>query len=710
MTSLISSASSRTDSWPDGRGRGLHRVRSDPFRADIQGLRALAVILVLLAHADIPGFQGGFVGVDVFFVVSGFVITGQLLRQQQEAPASAKLVEFYTRRVKRIVPAATAALLVTFALSYYFLGAAAVQSLALDERWASLFGANWRFAATGTNYFTAHQGSSLILNFWSLGVEEQFYLFFPLVLVVLVAVVAARYRRKTLAGVCFTLVCASAWWCTYQTHVNPVSAYYSPFTRFWELGLGALIALVPRPRWVPNALRAVITWGAVVAIVAAAVVLSDNGSYPGTVAWWPAAAAGALVLCGGLGGRHGAERLFELRSMQFTGNISYSLYLWHYPVVMLAMTYAAGNTLALSARLELLALSYVVAIASYYYIESPIRHLELPGRRKSAALAMAPLMVASVWVVTGLGLEASKPSQLASPSTLVTPGSPLAIEKAVAAAAALRSVPTDSLPLQATLDTAQQSYAASGPAFFATCDPYLHPSLAAHPRPCVLGDPRATKTVVLVGDSTVGNWAPALNEGLRDDHYRLAVFGYAGCPAPDLAYRAETAAQYENCNLWHSRIGRAISALHPKAVIAVSGATGLGQISNQAWIDGYGRLFAAVTRDDPSAVRLLMGTSPAFAQSVPACLAEHPDPQQCSARYTYGTGYYGAYLARDNQVATALGIRLVPTHQWFCEDDLCEPVIGRYVAFADVEHLTIDYSEYLSRVVTARVLAALRQS
>ncbi|MGO9334352.1 MAG: acyltransferase family protein [Acidimicrobiales bacterium] len=709
MTSTLVNPLSVASATPDRRRHATRRARFGSFRADIQGVRALAVILVLLAHGGIPAFQGGFVGVDVFFVVSGFVITGQLLRQQHEAPIRAKLAEFYARRVKRIVPAATITLLATFALSYYWLGTPAARSLAVDERWASLFGANWRFAETGTNYFMAHQGSSLILNFWSLGVEEQFYLFFPLLMVVLVAIVATRYRRTVLACVCLVLVCGSACWCVYQTHVDPVGAYYSPFVRFWELGLGALIALVPRPWWIPDAVRAVITWGALLAIVAAALVLTDNGSYPGAVAWWPAGVAGLLLWCGGLGGRHGAERLLERRPMQFTGNISYSLYLWHYPILMLAIVYA-GGTLPLAARLELLALSYGVAITSYYYIENPVRHWKLLGRHKTAAFGMAAIMLVSVWVVTGLGLSASSPAEATTPSPAVTPGSPAAVTSAVAAARAITAVPADSLPALATFDTAQTSYAASGPAFFSACDPYLHPVLAEHPAPCLFGDFDATRTVVLVGDSTAGNWAPALNMGLKKSGYRLAVFGYAGCPAPDLLYTASTASQYQRCNLWHSRLGPAIRALHPVAVIAVSGATDLGQISNRAWTMGYARLFADATRANPSAVRVLMGTSPEFAEPVPACLAAHRNPQQCSSRYTYGAGYYGAYLARDAQVAAVVATRLVPTHQWFCDQDVCEPVIGRYVAFADVEHLTIDYSEYLSRAVTARVLTSFSVS
>ena len=699
------------------RGARAHRVsdpgergRSGPFRADLQGIRAVAVMLVLLAHADVPGFHGGFIGVDVFFVVSGFVITGQLLRYQHEAPMRAKLTDFYARRVKRIIPAATLTLLATFALCYYFLGAPAAHSLALDERWASLFGANWRFTETGTSYFAAHQGSSLILNFWSLGVEEQFYLFFPLLMIGLVAAVAGRHRRRVLAGVCLILVGVSAWWCAYQTHVNPVSAYYSPFTRFWELGLGALLAVVPRPRAIPEALRAVITWGALAAMVSAAGILADNGAYPGLAAWWPVSAAGLLVWCGGLGGGHGAERVLELRPVQFTGNISYSLYLWHYPILMLAMVYAPGGVLPLGTRFELLALSYAVAIASYYYIENPVRHSKLLGRHKAATLVMAAVMVASVWVVTGLGLAPSSPAGAAPDSPLLTPGSPAAVAKAVSLAGAIRTIPADALPTLASFEDEQSSYDESGPAFFSACDPYLHPLLAEHPEPCLFGNLDTKRTVALVGDSTAGNWAPALDLGFKRDGYRLAVFAYAGCPAPDLVYTAGTAAQYQRCNLWHSRLGSAIRAVHPLAVIAVSGATDLGEIPARAWAKGYARLFAQATGHGRSVARVLMGTSPEFAEPAPACLMEHKDPQECSSKYTYGAGYYGSYLARDRQSADVAGARLVPTFPWFCHDELCEPVIGRFVAFADIEHLTIAYSEYLSRVVTASVLPSLETS
>ena len=149
------------------------------YRPDIQGIRALAVLLVLFAHAGIPGFEGGYVGVDVFFVVSGFVITGQLTRQQSEAPLRSKLSDFYSRRIMRIIPAATVVLLVTLGLTCYWLGSGSSIPLAGDERWASLFSANFRFISAGTNYFAVHQNASPICNFWSLGVEDNFTSSFP---------------------------------------------------------------------------------------------------------------------------------------------------------------------------------------------------------------------------------------------------------------------------------------------------------------------------------------------------------------------------------------------------------------------------------------------------------------------------------------------------------------------------------------------------
>src|SRR5579875_2799998 len=212
------------------------------FRPDIQGLRAVAVLLVIADHAGIPGFGGGYVGVDVLFVISGYVITRLLLRETDKGLRRG-LADFYARRVRRIVPAATATLVGTVLAAGLLLGPRMNPDLPGDVRWASLFAANLRLMRTGSNYFVPGIQPSLVTQFWSLAVEEQFYLVYPL-LVFVAAAVAGRHRRRVLASALLVAVAASGWWSVHLSLTRPALAYYSPFTRFWELGVGCLLAVL----------------------------------------------------------------------------------------------------------------------------------------------------------------------------------------------------------------------------------------------------------------------------------------------------------------------------------------------------------------------------------------------------------------------------------------------------------------------------------
>ena len=224
-------------------------VTGDPtarqtFRPDIQGLRAIAVILVILAHARVPGFEGGYIGVDVFFVISGFVITS-LLRRQPPRRVRHNLAYFYARRIRRIVPAATLTLVATTFAAYFLLGTNFVPQLLGDVRWASLFSANFRLIRTGSNYFIPGVAPSLVTHYWSLAVEEQFYLFFPLVVFSIAMFTPLKNRTTPLGLFLIAAIAASAWYSWHLTPISPTVAYYSPFTRFWEIALGALVALDP---------------------------------------------------------------------------------------------------------------------------------------------------------------------------------------------------------------------------------------------------------------------------------------------------------------------------------------------------------------------------------------------------------------------------------------------------------------------------------
>jgi len=210
-------------------------VHAKAHRADIQGLRAIAVVLVLLAHAGVRFAAGGFVGVDVFFVLSGFLITGLLLTEAGKH-GSVSLVDFYVRRARRILPAAALTLVATDAAALFLMNFVRARSAVVDSLHAAAFGANFHFAATGVDYFARSAPPSPILHFWSLSVEEQFYLVWPLLLSLVLF--RAGGRRRLLCVVTL-LAGASLGWSIHQTHASPAIAYFSPFTRAWELGLGA---------------------------------------------------------------------------------------------------------------------------------------------------------------------------------------------------------------------------------------------------------------------------------------------------------------------------------------------------------------------------------------------------------------------------------------------------------------------------------------
>ena len=323
------------DSRPSSKPQGQpHRSAQ---RGDIQGMRAVAVLLVILSHAHIAGFTGGYVGVDVFFVISGFLITGILAREVRRS-GRVSILDFYARRARRILPAASVTLVAIAVAAAFVYTTGNLRLVLKDVVWAAFFGENINLARAGTDYFSTSSFVSPVQHFWSLAVEEQFYLVWPALIAVLV-LLARRARsaddehtRETVvrwsAAVIGALVVLSFIWSVWRTDDKPQMAYYSTFTRGWELGIGALLALCAG--WVsrrPAALKLAATWIGLAAIVLAGTQYDDATPFPGYHAALPVVGA-ALVLAGGIDGpRWGARVLLDTRPMRFVGDISYSLYL-----------------------------------------------------------------------------------------------------------------------------------------------------------------------------------------------------------------------------------------------------------------------------------------------------------------------------------------------------------------------------------------------
>ncbi|MDQ1570839.1 MAG: hypothetical protein QOF79_1513 [Actinomycetota bacterium] len=350
---------------------GAHRA--EHFRPDIEGLRAVAVMLVALDHADIGFLAGGYIGVDVFFVISGFLITSLLLREVGGPSRRRALVNFYARRVKRLLPAATLVLFVTVMAAYHYLGFLRGDDVAIDARWCAAFVGNIRFALVGTNYLGAQEPPSPLQHFWSLGVEEQFYLVWPSMMLLVAAVVPRRHLRISIGILLGIVISASLAWSYLQTNSDPGWAYFSPLTRAWELGVGASIAIgAPLVSRISPRLAIPISWIGLIGIVASAFIIDGATPFPGIAAIAPVLATALVIVGGAVGSGGGAVALLRRLPFQWVGKLSYSFYLWHWPILVIAAQHA-GKRLSVAHNLVLLTGALALSAVTFYTVESPVR-------------------------------------------------------------------------------------------------------------------------------------------------------------------------------------------------------------------------------------------------------------------------------------------------------------------------------------------------
>jgi len=333
------------------------------FRPDVQGLRAVAVLLVVLFHAHVPGISGGYVGVDVFFVISGFVITGVLLRERT-AKGSTSIASFYARRARRIIPAATLVIIVAVIASYVLLGPISGNATSGDARWASVFLVNVHFAESGTNYLASLSPPSVLQNYWSLAVEEQFYLVYPAIVLVVAALSTRLSFRRRLGVVLCAAVIASLIYSIVQTHSHPAAAYFSVLPRVWELAIGGLVAVCTvELRRLSAPIAAAMSWLGLGLILLAGFAFTASTVYPGWAVIIPAGGAALLIAGGAAVPAYGVETILRLRPIQWIGVISYSLYLWHWPILTIAAERRGTTSLPVADGMLWVLVSLVLATA-----------------------------------------------------------------------------------------------------------------------------------------------------------------------------------------------------------------------------------------------------------------------------------------------------------------------------------------------------------
>ena len=704
-------------------------------------MRALAVMLVLLYHADIPGFPGGYIGVDVFFVLSGFLITGLLIRELR-ATGRISLPAFYARRARRLLPAAGLTLLVTLIASALLLPPLRVTDVAADTAAAGIYASNIRFALQATDYLASELPPSPILHFWSLGVEEQFYLVWPALLTLVAgsAFAAGRLRAGIRrVGVALAIVfVASLALGIWLTPLSQPWAFFSLPTRAWELALGGLLALPIASRVLSQRTAPWAGWIGVGLIVTSGVVLDDGTLFPGTAALLPTIGAGLVILAGlGQDGEDPAPRsvpgpavVLSLAPLRYLGRISYSLYLWHWPILVLPAV-MAGGPLPDVLRVALAGAAILVASASQRWVEEPIRHGRIAGTRPRRVLAFAgavTIAVAAAGIAVGSVSQASlrpsgptvggriddvEPLTGARPSQ--APGGPNASPGATpgvgAGSPAGTVAPTTLPPLNAAAVPADlvPSLAETREDIPVLYSDGCHLSPAAvDSGECAFGDVNSPTTLVLFGDSHAAQWFPTLERIAVERGWRLVSLTKSACPSTDLPiWSILYKRSYDECAAWREAAFERIDAERPALVvvsnarhysIAIDGKLAWSTDHEDVWSAGLDRTLERLRK--PGREVVLIGDTVRQTIDPPVCLSDHlDDAGACTTPYAEAVGT--ERLRLDREVASAAGAVFVDPTPWMCVTDPCPTVIGRFLIYRDTHHMTATYARGLARVLEA---------
>ncbi|KQV07003.1 acyltransferase family protein [Leifsonia sp. Root112D2] len=689
------------------------------MRADVQGLRALAVIAVILDHLLVWP-SGGFVGVDIFFVISGFLITGLLLREQ-ERTGKISFVGFYRRRIKRILPASMLVLAVTVAAAFAVFNIGRALQTETDAIWATFFSANWHFALIGTDYFQADGPTSALQHYWSLGVEEQFYFVWPW-LMLLIFVVTRRVRggkfsgRKAVAATMVVIIVVSLAWSVWETFHNPSFAYFSTLSRAWELGVGALLAVATkRLERLPSRIRPLLAWCGLAVIVASLFIINDSLPFPAPWAMLPVLGT-AAVIAAGTGAP--AMRVWPLTSKPagYVGEISYSLYLWHFPVIIIAASLLPTTSVITSVATILLV--FGLAAASFHWFENPIRNstwldrLSRHERRQRRWRGRQRLHATLNWPVVGYATLAAITIWTVGIFIYPIASAPAAISRgSVNAASGLNGEET---AVKLTGRAADIQAALSATAF-----PKLSPPVeqlgtenwvkqvnksgcaeitAKNAEKCIVGPSTAKVNVAVLGDSIGIAWTPGLQAAADKLGWRLHPFTMGQCPATTVDVTWTGGKKYDACNAHRDWAIAQIRALHPDVTILASASNTITRLSSEA--SGTDAV-AEVTKGTEQTIRALSDSTgtvivlaaPPDGKSLLVCNTRFATPSSCVAPIR--TDWLTMNQA-EQAAASEAHARYFDTSSWFCSSDgSCPAFVGTVPVRTDENHLTVAYSSGL---------------
>ncbi|MDX3659914.1 acyltransferase family protein [Streptomyces sp. ID05-26A] len=601
------------------------------YRAELQGLRAVAALLVVVYHVWLGRVSGG---VDVFFLISGFLVTGQLVRAT--ARGRLDLRTLWSRMAKRLLPAAFVVLAATLAAGALFLPANRWPQTAREVIASALFLENWQLASDSTDYYAQHEQASVVQHFWSLSIQGQFYLLWPLLILVVTLL------RRSLLRVLLVVFAASLGCSVWLTAVDQPLAYFHTATRIWEFAFGGLLALVVSRVALPRHWGVLLGWTGLLGLLVCGIVLDVGAAFPGYLALWPTTCAAAVIAAGATGSRFGADRVLASEPLRYLGDLSYALYLWHWPVLVGWLVVQGRGEVGLIGGIAIISASLVLAAATHLLVEEPVRRSRWRARTM-VALVLVPLVAAAV-VVQPTGPREGAAAQLPADATDFAP-------------------------------------------FDSQCRKSSHSQELDVCYGLTEGPP--TKRVVLVGDSHIQQYLAALAPIAERRGWQLIAMLKGACP---FSTRSEKVPGDQSCLRWNDNAAAEIIDLRPDFVFTLATRdvqVGLTEVTPPGFVERWRQLDAA--QIPVVAVR----DNPRYSFSVLDCVQVHGPVPRCGAPRAELLAPVPPYAHLD----VPGNVSFLDFSDHLCTEDQCPPFMGDLLVNFDDNHVSATFMRSLSEVV-----------
>ncbi|MFE6994854.1 acyltransferase family protein [Microbacterium sp. NPDC057659] len=685
------------------RERSPEHAAGNRFIPHVQGLRAIAVLFVVLYHFWPGRLSGGYVGVDIFFVISGFLITSHLARELTST-GTVKLGQFWARRARRLLPASLLVLLfcALVAASPYLTPTSALPAEIKEIIASTFYVENWYLAGNSADYLALSGDPTTVQHYWSLSLEEQFYVLWPLIML-LAAWIAVKWLRgdrlKAAAVAIGVVSVASFIFCVIYTATNPAPAYFVTFGRMWQFGVGAVIALVPMLR-VRNAMVSfILGWGGILALLYTAFRFDGQTPFPGYMALLPTLGAAAIISASNVDRWWYPTRVLAIRPMRFTGDISYSLYLWHWPLIIIAPSVPFWG-LSIYHRVALLVICFVLAWLTKKFVEDPTRSWKVLTSRRPRVTLWAALVAMLVVGGTAAGAWA------------VNAGT---YQQGVQAIQELRDNPPSCFGAASVLDPScgdapESDTILPAPGFAGVDRPADEQCFVqltdSRPVSCEFGsDAPDAPRVALIGDSHAFQLLSTFEDMAKREGWHLTTYFKGACPwntTPLSTGGAFGAA----CADWRAAVADKLAdqdfdVVFTAALAGTPYSSAGYDSSHDAAVAGYQKAWSTMTDRGIPVVTVI--DNPAWETDPNKCLRTRDQADCAGPRADLLTDSDPLRAAADG----AKDVTLLDFTDVYCDDKTCFPVVGGANVYRDQDHLTVSFVDTLAPYYTEAIKKAM---